>query len=123
VGGRTVMTPKSRLGDDSGVKELAEEPVGIPADVPRREACRGHLWRVRWPNVFACPQCGGVSAREEANWPLLWGCHGRGKHTSLIVAEALHLSSWLNTLARKQLVEAELEIAGDQRRRIVLQIS
>jgi uncharacterized OsmC-like protein len=43
--------------------------------------------------------------------------------TERIVAEGLRLSSWLNTLARKQLVEATLEIAGDQRRRIVLQMS
>ena len=43
--------------------------------------------------------------------------------TERIVAEALRLSSWLNTLACKQLVEAELDIAGDQKRRIVFQMS
>ena len=43
--------------------------------------------------------------------------------TERLVAEALRLSSWLNTLACKQLVEAELKIAGDERRRIVLQMS
>ena len=43
--------------------------------------------------------------------------------TERIVAEALRLSSWLNTLACKQLVEAELEIAGDEKRRIVLQMN
>lgn len=42
--------------------------------------------------------------------------------TASIVAEALRLSSWLNTVARKQLVSAELEIAG-QRLLVALQPS
>jgi uncharacterized OsmC-like protein len=37
--------------------------------------------------------------------------------TERIVAKALQLSSWLNTLAHPQVVRAELAIAGDRRRR------
>jgi uncharacterized OsmC-like protein len=37
--------------------------------------------------------------------------------TERLVASALRLSSWLNTLAHRQVVGAELAIAGDQRRR------
>jgi uncharacterized OsmC-like protein len=39
-----------------------------------------------------------------------------------MVVDALRLSSWLNTLACKQLVEADLEIAHHEKRRIVLQM-
>ena len=39
--------------------------------------------------------------------------------TERIVADALRLSSWANTLAREQRVTADLEIAGNPRRRSI----
>jgi hypothetical protein len=56
---------------------------------PDERACRGYLWQV-WPNGFACAHCGGVSAGEEANRPLLWGCRSCRKQTSLTSGTVMH---------------------------------
>jgi uncharacterized OsmC-like protein len=44
------------------------------------------------------------------------------KATVKIVEDALRLSSWFNTLVRQQIVDVELEIAGDQRRHLELRM-
>ena len=28
------------------------------ARFPDEEACAGHLWELRWPDGFSCPDCG-----------------------------------------------------------------
>jgi hypothetical protein len=55
------------------LKKLPKGLLEFQQMFPDEKACRGYLWHVRWPNGFVCPHCGGVSAREEANRPLLWG--------------------------------------------------
>ncbi len=43
-----------------------------------------------WPTGFVCPHGGGVSAREEANRPSLWGRRSCGKQTSLTSGTVTH---------------------------------
>jgi hypothetical protein len=57
---------------------------------PDEKACRGCLWQVRWPEGFVRPHCGGFSAREEADRPLLWGCRACGKQTSPTSGTVMH---------------------------------
>ena len=45
------------------------------------EACRQYLFRLRWPEGFRCPRCGG-----EESWELrqgLWQCVGCSHQTSV----------------------------------------
>ena len=44
-------------------------------------ACRAYLVRLRWPDGFRCPRCGGATA-----WPVravLWQCAACGRQTSV----------------------------------------
>jgi hypothetical protein len=85
------MTPKAGLGEDRLVlKDLPKNLLEFQRMFPDEKACRGYMWQVRWPNGFVCPYCGGVSAREEANRPLLWGCRSCGKQTSLTSGTVMH---------------------------------
>ena len=45
------------------------------------ETCRAYLVRLRWPEGFRCPRCGGATA-----WPVrtvLWQCAACGRQTSV----------------------------------------
>jgi hypothetical protein len=72
------------------LKKLPKSLLEFQRMFPDEKACRGYLWHVRWPNGFVCPHCGGVSAREEAKRPLLWGCRSCGKQTSLTSGTVMH---------------------------------
>jgi len=53
----------------------------LEARFSSEEACRGYLFRLRWPEGFRCPRCGGAKA-----WPLrsvLWQCAGCGRQVSV----------------------------------------
>ncbi len=50
------------------------------------EACREYLSRLRWPNGFRCPQCGGDKAW--ATKRSLWHCTPNGKAGCLNYAVA-----------------------------------
>ena len=45
------------------------------------EACREYLSRLRWPNGFRCPQCGGDKAW--ATKRSLWHCTACGRQVSV----------------------------------------
>ena len=45
------------------------------------EACREYLSRLRWPNGFRCPRCGGDKAW--ATKRSLWHCTACGRQVSL----------------------------------------
>mgnify|MGYP001828095604 CR=1 FL=1 len=55
---------------------------------PDDEACRAYLARLRWPEGFVCPSCGGgefwVTARG------LWMCQACGRQTSVTAGTIFH---------------------------------
>jgi hypothetical protein len=65
------------------------------------EACRKHLFRLRWPQGFSCPRCEGRQA-----WPVrrgLWRCGTCGKDISLLAGTAfegskLSLRIWFRAI-------------------------
>jgi transposase-like protein/ribosomal protein L37AE/L43A len=53
----------------------------LEARFSSEEACRKYLFRLRWPEGFRCPRCGGAKA-----WPLrsvLWQCAVCGRQVSV----------------------------------------
>ena len=85
------MTPKAGFGEDRLVlRGLPKSLLEYQGMFPDEKGCGGYLRRVRWPNGSVCPYCGGVSAREEGNRPLLWGCRSCGKQTSLTSGTVMH---------------------------------
>lgn len=52
------------------------------------EACRDYLFRLRWPEGFACPRCGG-----DKSWPkgkVLFECTGCGYQVSVTAGTIFH---------------------------------
>lgn len=42
---------------------MRQESMSLPtfqARFPNEDACRDHLFRIRWPDGFVCPRCGGL---------------------------------------------------------------
>jgi transposase-like protein len=63
------------------VEEYPRDLTEFEACFATEEACRQYLFRVRWPNGFRCPRCGG-----EKYWPLrgvLLQCTGCGHQASV----------------------------------------
>jgi len=64
---------------------------------PDEDACVEYLGRLRWPDGFACPACGGRESWRTAG--RLWMCAGCGLKTSATAGTIFHrshspLSSW-----------------------------
>jgi transposase-like protein len=64
---------------------------------PDEDACVEYLGRLRWPDGFACPACGGRESWRTAG--RLWMCAGCGLKTSATAGTVFHrshspLSSW-----------------------------
>jgi hypothetical protein len=59
---------------------------------PDDAACREFLARVRWPEGFRCPGCGGAEAWTTAR--ALWVCRGCGRHTSVTAGTIFHRSHY-----------------------------
>ena len=53
------------------------------------EACRGYLFRSRWPDGFVCPRCGGQGCGGETARHL-WVCTGCGRQTSITAGTVMH---------------------------------
>jgi transposase-like protein len=112
------MTPETGFGEHRLVlKHLPKNLLEFQQMFPDEKACRGYLWQVRWPNGFACPHCGGVSARgtvmHGTKLPLrywFWGAYLVATRPNGISALQLHKqlnlgsykTAWLllNTLRR-----------------------
>jgi ISXO2-like transposase domain/Transposase zinc-ribbon domain len=60
----------------------------FPDDV----ACREFLARVRWPDGFRCPTCGGDDAWTTKRG--LWMCRGCGRQTSVTAVTIFHRSHY-----------------------------
>ncbi len=53
----------------------------LEARFSNEEACRGYLFRLRWPDGFRCPRCGGKKA-----WP--------GHGFSALPGSVIHTDGW-----------------------------
>ncbi len=51
------------------------------AQFSKEEACREYLFALRWPQGFACPQCGHAKAWRRG--PVLWECARCGRQSSV----------------------------------------
>jgi hypothetical protein len=63
------------------MEDYPPELSAFEARFATEEACRQYLFRLRWPDGFRCPRCGG-----EKYWPLrgvLLQCAGCGHQTSV----------------------------------------
>ncbi|MGD0632632.1 MAG: IS1595 family transposase [Terracidiphilus sp.] len=63
------------------VEEYPRNQTELEASFGSEEACRAYLARLRWPDGFRCPRCGGVRS-----WPVrgvLLECAGCGYQTSV----------------------------------------
>lgn len=56
------------------------------------DACRSYLARVRWPDGFVCPQCGGRDAWLTKRG--LWMCRDCGRQTSVTAGTIFHRSRY-----------------------------
>jgi len=56
----------------------------------RQEACVEYLQRMRWPEGFRCPACGGQDAWRTARG--LWHCRACGRQTSVVAGTIFHAS-------------------------------
>ena len=82
---------------DEYPRTLAEFEARFATD----EACRAYLVRLRWPNGFRCPRCGGASA-----WPvrtILWQCTKCGRQTSVTAGTVFQdsrtpLTTWFRAM-------------------------
>jgi transposase-like protein len=84
------------------VEEAQDRPVAgvdypgtwpsFEAWFPDEAACRAYLARVRWPDGFVCPNCGGrdawLTGRE------LWMCRECGRQTSVTAGTIFHRSRY-----------------------------
>src|SRR5260370_41450755 len=64
------------------VEEYPRNLMELEANFGSEEACRAYLARLRWPDGFRCPRCGG-----QRSWPVrgaLLECAGCGCQTSVI---------------------------------------
>jgi transposase-like protein len=64
------------------VEEYPQNLTELEANFGTEEACRAYLARLRWPDGFRCPRCGGGRS-----WPVrgvLLECAGCGCQTSVI---------------------------------------
>jgi transposase-like protein len=64
---------------------------------PNDDACVDYLERLRWPDGFACPECGGGGWRISQR--RMWMCGGCGRKTSATAGTIFHrshtpLSTW-----------------------------
>jgi hypothetical protein len=59
---------------------------------PDEEACRRYLARLRWPEGFRCPNCGGREAWETNR--ALWKCAACGHQTSVTAGTIFHRSRY-----------------------------
>lgn len=65
------------------------------------EQCREYLYKLRWPNGFACPKCGSIKS-----WPRgdsLYECGDCGRQTSVIAGTIFQgtrkpLKTWFNAI-------------------------
>jgi transposase-like protein len=62
------------------VEEYPRNLMELEANFGTQEACRAYLARLRWPDGFRCPRCGGTKAWEVRG---LWECAGCGGQTSV----------------------------------------
>src|SRR6516162_8876876 len=63
------------------VEEYPRNLTELEENFGTEEACRAYLARLRWPDGFRCPRCGG-----ERSWPVrgvLLECSGCGCQTSV----------------------------------------
>jgi transposase-like protein/ribosomal protein L37AE/L43A len=65
----------------SAVDDYPRTLVEFEARFATDEACRAYLERLRWPNGFRCPKCGGATAWRVRM--LLWQCATCGRQTSV----------------------------------------
>jgi transposase-like protein len=59
---------------------------------PDDDACRSYLVRLRWPDGFRCPHCGG--SESWATGRGLWMCRGCGRQTSVTAGTIFHRSRY-----------------------------
>jgi transposase-like protein len=59
---------------------------------PDDDACREYLARVRWPDGFVCPGCGGADVWRTGRG--LWMCRGCGRQTSVTAGTIFHRSRY-----------------------------
>ena len=82
---------------DDYPRTLAEFEARFATD----EACRAYLVRLRWPNGFRCPRCGGATA-----WPVRlvrWQCARCGRQTSVTAGTVFQdtrtpLTTWFRAM-------------------------
>ena len=57
------------------------------------DACREHLYRLRWPNGYCCPKCGSTSHYEITTRNLFecTVCHYQASLTAGTVMEKTHM--------------------------------
>lgn len=59
---------------------------------PDDDACRRFLAKVRWPDGFRCPDCGGADAWTTSRG--LWMCRSCGRQTSVTAGTIFHRSRY-----------------------------
>jgi hypothetical protein len=55
-------------------------------------ACAEYLYAARWPEGFACPECGKRKAWQLPTKPWTWECAACGKQTSVTAGTVMHPS-------------------------------
>ena len=62
------------------------------ARFPDEEACAGHLWELRWPDGFSCPDCGCGDGDAIARGRMAMQCARCRKQTSVTAGTFIHRS-------------------------------
>jgi transposase-like protein len=76
----------------SVVEDYPRDLLELEARFSTDESCRAYLFRLRWPDGFACPRCAGRKAWLASD--LLWecaGCHGQISVTAGTIFQDSHL--------------------------------